>query len=329
MRAGVFGALLAAVCVAPAGAIEVNDWPRLAGLRDKLVAEGVYRPEEFTALLTDAQFDPRVTEALSRPAEKKLVWHQYRPIFVTPERAAEGAQFWRTHAATLRRAQEIYGVPAPVVVAIIGVETRFGAHTGQYRVLDALATIGLSDHPRKDFFFGELEAFLRLVREEALDPRTLTGSYAGAMGLPQFISSSYRAYAVDFDSDGRRDLVGDVEDAIGSVANYLAVHGWVAGTPTVLPARLDDGAAAPPEPPLTLDATLADLGAQGIRVTAEPAPAADTPALLVRLDQPDAVEYRVGLANFYAITRYNRSPLYAMAVHELAEAVEARVGSAP
>ena len=329
MRAGACAVVLAALGATPAAAIDVDAWPRLAGLRDKLAAEGVYPTEAFNAVLADARFDPRVTEALSRPAEKKLVWHQYRPIFVTDARADEGARFWRTHAATLRRAQETYGVPAPVVVAIIGVETRFGTHTGRYRVLDALATIGLSDHPRAGFFFGELEQLLRLAREEGLDVRTLTGSYAGAMGLPQFISSSYRAYAVDFDGDGRRDLLGNVEDAIGSVAHYLAVHGWVAGAPTVLPARLDEDAPAPADPPLTLDGTLADLAGQGIHVTADPGPAPDTPAMLVRLDQPDAVEYRVGLANFYAITRYNRSPLYAMAVHELAEAVEARTGSAP
>lgn len=320
MRATVL--LAALLAFAPgAHALEVDAYPLLAGLRDRLVAEQVYAAADVNAVLENAQLDPRVTEALSRPAER-MDWHRYRPIFVTAERADEGAAFWRRHATTLRRAQETYGVPAHVIVAIIGVETRYGTHTGRYRVLDALATIGLSDHPRAGFFFGELEAFLRLAREENLDPLAVTGSYAGAMGMPQFISSSYRAYAVDFDGDGRRDLLGSAVDAIGSVANYLAVHGWVPGAEVVLPARWSGTDRAVLEGGLNLDRTVADLADAGVHTDAAAPP--EAPALLVELVGADGPEYRIGLQNFYAITRYNRSPLYAMAVHELSLAIEAR-----
>jgi membrane-bound lytic murein transglycosylase B len=319
--------VLAALLAAPgAGALEVGEHPLLVGLRDKLVAEGIYERAELDALLADATLDPRVTEALSKPAER-LPWYRYRPIFVTPERAAQGIAFWRRHAATLRRAQETYGVPPHVVTAIIGVETRYGAHAGRHRVLDALATLGLSEHPRAAFFFRELEALLRLVREERLDARSLVGSYAGAMGMPQFIPSSYRAYAVDFDGDGRRDLLRSPADAIGSVGHYLAAHGWAPGTPVVVPARVSVPAAAPVS--AELDHTLAELAEAG--AVADTAVALDPQAraLLVILEGERGPEYHLGLQNFYAITRYNRSPLYAMAVHELAEAIEAGVERAP
>lgn len=308
----------------PVPAVDLVGHPQLSALAGELVTQGVYRADEIVSLLGEARTDARVLEALNRPAEA-MPWSRYRPIFLTEDRITQGVAFWDRNAATLRRAEEAFGVPAAVIVAIIGVETRYGTQTGRYRVLDALATLGLSGHPRADFFLSELGQYLRLVREEDLDPRTLMGSYAGAMGIAQFIASSYRHYAVDFDGDGRRDLVASVPDAIGSIGSYLAVHGWTPGTPAVVPVQFSGDPAPLLADGLELKRTVQELGAAGAQAlpaTLDPAAA----ALLLRLDGAQGDEYFVALRNFYAITRYNRSPLYAMAVNDLAQAVAARRG---
>ena len=274
---------------------------------------------ELQALFAEAQLREDILNAISRPAEARP-WHQYRPIFLTRSRIDGGVAYWNQHADILERAEKAFGVDAQVIVAIIGVETRYGGNTGSYRVLDALATLAFEYPPRARFFRSELEHFLLLTREEQVDRREARGSYAGAMGHGQFISSSYRHYAVDFDGDGRRDLWNSHEDIIGSVANYLSVHGWQLGAPVAEQVN----PASPPTEELTgagikPSLTVARLKAAGI--PSQQAPGDNSLATLVRLEQEDGLEYWLGFNNFYVITRYNRSPLYAMAVYQLSEEI--------
>jgi membrane-bound lytic murein transglycosylase B len=275
-------------------------------------------------LLAQAEVLPSVLEAMAKPAEAKP-WHEYRRIFVTQERTAGGVQFWRENREALERARARYGVAPEVIVAIIGVETRYGRNTGSYRVLDALGTLAFSPNRRAEMFRRELEQFLLLSREEGISPLEPKGSYAGAMGIPQFIASSYRRYAVDFDDDQRRDLWSNPTDAIGSVANYLRANGWerngtVAVSAVVTSADVSSLLQAGTKPSLTP----ARLRAEGVRIAVELP--GDTLGALVQLETQDGYEYWVGLQNFYAITRYNHSALYAMAVHQLSEAIKAAYG---
>ena len=274
---------------------------------------------ELRGLFEEIEPQAAVLEAIARPAEA-LPWYRYRPIFVTDARTAAGVAFRREHAATLERAQREYGVPPAVVSAIIGVETYYGRHKGRFPVLDTLATLAFDYPPRSSFFRSELEAFLLLARDEGLAPRAVKGSYAGAMGMPQFISSSYRAYAIDFDGDGRRDLWDSTADVIGSVAAYLSRHGWQRGAPVVHrvdPADrryrelLRDGL----KPRVSAD----DLDAAGL--TIEPTPTAEERVSVLELEREAGTEVWVARRNFYVITRYNHSPLYAMAVYQLAERI--------
>jgi membrane-bound lytic murein transglycosylase B len=238
---------------------------------------------------------------------------------VNARRIDAGVAFWRTHAATLDRAARTFGVPAEVVVAIIGVETEYGRQTGSFGVLDALATLAF-DYPRRaDYFRAELEQYLLYTRESGLDATALKGSYAGAIGLPQFMPGSIRRFGVDFDGDGRRDLRASRADAIGSVANFLAAHGWVAGAPVAVPAAVQgeayrafaNGEVVPIYRPEVLQEA-------GVELAAPVDP--DAPCVLIELESPDAPPvHLVGLQNFYALTRYNRSSFYAAAVNELAE----------
>jgi len=276
-------------------------------------------------LLAGARVLEQVLAAIRRPAEAKP-WRDYRPIFVNERRIDGGVAFWRSHQDVLARARRRFGVAERVIVAIIGVETFYGERAGSIRVLDALATLGFRYPRRAEFFRRELGHYLALGREEGLALTAVRGSYAGAMGIPQFIPSSYRAYAVDFDGDGRRDLVGSVDDAIGSVGAYLARHGWVADAAVAVPARVAAAGEALAglvarglEPHSSLDA----LAAGGI-VPAVPVAAPAGKAAVVDLDGDRGTEHWLGFRNFYVITRYNRSPLYAMAVHQLAEAIAAR-----
>lgn len=276
---------------------------------------------ELRGMFRDLERQDAVLEAIRRPAEA-LPWYRYRPIFVTAERIERGVEFWDEHAATLARAEHEYGVPAQIIVAIIGVETYYGRHKGRHPVLAALATLAFEYPPRAEFFRSELEHFLLLAREEGIDPTGVRGSYAGAMGLPQFIASSYRRYAVDFDGDGRRDLLTDPVDAIGSVAAYLAAHRWRPGEPVVATAEprgrgyrrlvADD-----PRP----RATGAELRAHGVHT--RPVPGDDERVALLEFEAEGGPELWVGWTNFYAITRYNHSPLYALAVAQLAERIAA------
>ena len=276
--------------------------------------------------LGQAHYTQSVLDAMEGAAERRLKWYEYRDIFLTQQRIEEGGEFMDKYADALSRAENTYGVPAEIITAIIGVETYYGRHKGQHRVLDSLATLAFHHPTRGAFFRGELAAFLRIAYEQEVDPAELLGSYAGAMGYPQFIPTSYQAYAVDFDDDGRRDLWENPVDAIGSVANYFAEHNWQPGGdiyhqasgPEVLPVELlQELSFNQTSPPSVSIAQLADHGIE-----------ADEPLDDNLLVTPLALEfadgetqYRLGEYNFYVITRYNHSHLYAMAVTELAEAI--------
>jgi len=286
---------------------------------DEMTARHGLGRDELEALFREATFSQPVLDAFARPAEAKP-WHEYRKIFLTPARIEGGVEFWRAHGTVLRRAEAHYGVPPEVIVAILGVETLYGRHPGRIRALDALTTLAFRYPRRAAFFRGELEAFLLLVREESLAPRTLTGSYAGALGVPQFIPSSYRAYAVDFDGDGRRDLLGSVDDAVGSVGNYLRRHDWTQGRPVALRVtgvKGDDPRLAARN--LKPQHSAAGLRSAGIDGVAAPLPSGEV-TLFSLITEADP-EYWVGYGNFYAITRYNPSRLYAMAVFQLSRAI--------
>lgn len=267
----------------------------------------------------EASHQPAIIEAITTPAEA-LAWHRYRGIFLTDERIRAGVAFKRRHQQWLDAMEAEYGVPADIVVAIIGVETFYGRYTGDHRVIDALRTLGFGYPPRAAFFRDELEAFLLLAREAGIDARSARGSYAGAMGIPQFIASSYRAYAVDFNDNGRRDLFSEPADAIGSIGHYLARHGWQAQAPIAVPAavRGDEWRAYRRESLEPVD-SVGTLAAAGVRP--ERALASGLSARLLALQAGNGPRYWVTLRNFYAITRYNHSARYAMAVHQLAGAI--------
>ncbi len=298
----------------------VLERPEMHRFLDRMVSEHGIPRAELETLFVQVETDPRVIERITRPAEA-LPWYRYRRIFITEARIREGVAFWNRHADTLARAEREYGVPPEIVTAVIGVETHYGRHRGGFPVITALTTLGL-DYPRRSrFFLRELEEFLLLARSEGLDPLGVMGSYAGAMGQPQFIASSYRRYAVDFNGDGVRDLFDDTEDAIGSVANYLRLHGWRPGEAVAFPAQVSGpGAKTLAQAGYKPHLPAARLEEYGVRPVA-PLPA-DVRVALVALEQPDdRREHWVVLPNFYVITRYNHSPLYAMAVYQLAEAI--------
>lgn len=282
---------------------------------------------DLQALFAQVEIRPAIIEAMQRPAESKP-WHQYRPIFLNETRIAQGVEFWNGHAQTIERASREYQVAPEIIVAIIGVETRYGRSTGGHRVIDALATLAFDYPKRAQFFRGELEQYLLMADEERFDPLALKGSYAGAMGTPQFIPSSYRAYAVDFDRDGRRDLAGSVEDAIGSVANYFRRHEWQPGMPVVGRARVaGDGYRKALAQGLKPSLSRQELAGLGVQVLDELPP--DVPLSLIELQTGQGPAYWVGMQNFYVITRYNRSQHYAMAVHELSQAIRQRRQAPP
>ena len=262
-----------------------------------------------------------VLESIAKPAEKELTWKQYRPIFVTEKRTSKGKKFIKEHQATLQRAEKEFGVPVEIIAAIIGVESYYGKHTGRYTVFDSLTTLGF-DYPRRSKFFrSELKQFLLLSKEEHIDVDEMTGSYAGAMGMPQFISSSYRRYAVDFDGDGKRDLWNSIDDVIGSVANYFSEHGWRTGDSVTHPVTVTDQSVVRERNSLKPYATIAELKKQGVKVDSALAPRLDDKQLasLLKFEGRRGTEYWLGLKNFYVITRYNHSELYAMAVYQLSE----------
>jgi membrane-bound lytic murein transglycosylase B len=294
------------------------DQTEIDGFVAEMSREHAFEPAALRGLLGQANRLDSLLAAISKPAEYKP-WHVYRPIFITDQRIQGGTRFWASHADALAAASLQSGVPAEIIVSIIGVETAYGHHAGSYKVLDSLGTLAFHYPPRAPFFRGELRNFLLLAREEGVDPTTLKGSYAGAMGIPQFMPSSFRAYAVDFDGDGKRDIWASPRDAIGSVANYLKVHGWEAGKPIAYRALESAGNAGAVSQTVELKQTLAELAALGVKPDGTATP--ESPAVLLTYEQPQNNEYWLGFQNFYVITRYNRSPKYALAVFQLAEEI--------
>ncbi len=291
----------------------------------ELQAEHGFTKSELEGWFGQAEQLQTVLDAIARPAERTLTWHQYRPIFLKAKSYARGLEFWQAHEATLARAQATYGVPAEIIVAIIGVETRWGRIMGKYRVLDSLMTLGFDYPPRSAFFRGQLTELLLLAREEKTDLTQLKGSYAGAMGFGQFIPSSFRDFAVDFDGDGVRDIWTNPTDAIGSVANYFAEHGWTGEHPTVIKVQVSDPSkvAQLANEGLALDRTVAELRGLGVKIADLPD---ELPAALFKMELAVGAEYWLGLPDFYAITRYNHSRLYALAVYQLGQAIKVRRG---
>ncbi len=286
----------------------------------KMAEEHGLDADALRALLDDGDYKQSIIDAITRPAEGKP-WHEYRQIFLTSRRIGEGRDFWRKHPDLIQQISNQYAIPPEVILAIAGVETSYGRITGNYRVLDALVTLGFYYEKRGAFFRGELGELVRLAKEENIALNEVTGSYAGAMGLGQFIPSSYRAYAVDFDADGQRDLWGSLDDALASVANYLHVHHWEPGAAIAVPASVSGDISSLLDGNLKPTHTIAELRAAG--VTTEQPLADDLKASVIKLDGVDGTEYWLGLQNFYVITRYNRSPLYAMAVTQLSQALRA------
>lgn len=290
---------------------------------DQLVRKHKFNRAELLGLFRGVRKQQAVLDAIAKPAERELTWKEYRPIFLKDARIQAGVEFRQQYSDALERAEALYGVPPEIIAAIIGVETFFGKHTGKHPVLDSLVTLSFDGDRRQEFFRRELEEFLLLAKEQQVDPFSIKGSYAGAMGWPQFISSSYRAYAVDFDGDGKRDLWNNPVDAIGSVANYFRKHGWEKGETVVVAAQLADNAGdlsgiavergrTGLKPALSIGA----LASKGVR-SEVPLPPAQL-ATLLKLQGEQGDEYWLGLKNFYVITRYNHSAMYAMAVYQLA-----------
>jgi len=294
---------------------------------DELVQEQGLDREQLLQVLASAVRQESILEAISRPAERVKPWYEYREIFLNDKRLAQGVEFFREQRATLDRAERETGVPAELIVAIIGVETYYGRVTGSYRVIDALSTLAFDYPPRSDFFTAELKEYLVLTNEQGVDPLALKGSYAGAMGYGQFMPSSYRNYAVDFDGDGHTDIWNNPVDAIGSVANYFKAHGWQPGGTVVVPATVrksvPDGWFVQGRKDLVPEHTVAEFGAAGVETDRKLDPQALATAM--KFELPDSYEYWLGLHNFYVITRYNHSAMYAMAVYQLSRQIAAEV----
>jgi membrane-bound lytic murein transglycosylase B len=309
--------LFLSAVASPALAFDIKR-PEVRSFIDTMTREHGFEKAKLEALLKTAETKQPILDAISRPAERVVPWWEYRERFLTEKRINQGADFWVGHGEKLKQ------IPDPqlanVVVGILGVETSFGRITGKYKVLDALVTLGFDYPPRGEFFLGELKEFLLLSREEKVDPATVLGSYAGAMGAAQFISSSYRKWAVDGDGDGHRDLWHSWDDVIGSIANYLGDNGWVNGQPVAVDATLSNPDLSRFDIKLALNETVQSLRDKGVKFATDLPP--DAPAMLVVGQGKDGPLYRVGFNNFYAITRYNRSPMYAMAVHDLGEAIQ-------
>jgi membrane-bound lytic murein transglycosylase B len=316
------------VAKAPAVVRHYETLPEVHSYVDTLVQKDGFNKDELLALFAKARFQPGVIKAILPPSSpRQKSWQAYRARFIEPVRIKAGLKFWDTYGDRLREAEQRYGVPADIIAAIIGVETIYGRNTGTFETFSALTTLAFDYPPRADLFRRELEALLLLARDEGRSPLSYQGSYAGALGLPQFLPSSLRKWAVDFDGDHHIDLTNPV-DAIGSVGRFLAEHGWETGAPIAVPVTVNEGPG--------IDTLIAEgiepkrpaseLRAYGVQVGDAP----NRPAALIDLVTPDDdTEYRLGYRNFYVITRYNRSSFYASSVMDLAEALKAARSDRP
>jgi membrane-bound lytic murein transglycosylase B len=309
----------------PAPAADYSHRPEVRAFIERMSAEHGFSARALRQLFAEARYQPQVVAAMTRPVVSPPKYYEFAPRFLDPARIDAGAEFWRAHVDALERAQRRFGVPPEIVVAILGVETYYGRNTGGYRVLDALVTLAF-DYPRRaDFFRGELEQFLLLAREQGISPLAPKGSYAGAIGLPQFMPGSIRAYALDFDDDGRIDLAKDADDAVGSVAHYLARHGWREDQPIMTPARVD---AENPDPVLRRfesgvaePRSLAEWTRDGISGFSIPGDLASDPVGLLMLEAESGPTYWLVFPNWRVLTRYNHSRLYASVVWQLAQSL--------
>ena len=312
---------------APAMSSFADEPDAVAFARDLEARQGI-PADELLGQLAQLRPNAKVLQLIKPPASPlQRSWERYRPRFLNDRRIDGGVRFLQENAGQLAKASALYGVPPEIIVAIIGVETEYGRNMGGFRVLEALATLAFKYPPRSEFFRTELEQFLLLCRENGLDPLAVKGSFAGAIGIPQFMPGSQRRYAVDFDGDQRVDLRGSVDDAIGSVGRFLEQHGWQAGQPIAVPALTNGN----PDPALLQagirpSLKLAELSDKGVRADIDP----QASVALIDLVSPEKeTEYWLGYENFYVITRYNRSSFYAMSVFQLGEAVRERLCAQP
>jgi membrane-bound lytic murein transglycosylase B len=288
---------------------------------------------EMRELFKSVEIKDDILKRISSPSEN-MAWYSYRKIFITDERIDNGVKFWQQNETTLTAVAQQSGVPAEIIVAIIGVETSYGQKTGNHRVIDALATLAFAYPPRSPYFLNELEELLLLCREEKITPLAMKGSYAGAMGIPQFMPSSFRSVAVDFDHDGHKDIWHNPNDAIASIANYFVKQHWQPGQPIAIPVSFISAN----NQKLTLSSGLKpDLRQDELKLlnlkTMRPTPSLTTKVKLLSFEQPlgqqQTNELWAGLDNFYVITRYNHSPLYAMAVYQLSQSILNKKGNFP
>lgn len=297
--------------------------PEIESFIGEMVQRHQFEGGALRKLFGQARTRPDILQVISAPATVRP-WHEFRSRNLDAAHINGGAAFWREHAVTLAKASREYGVPEEIIVATIGVETLYGRNTGRYRVLDALTTLAFQYPPRAELFRTQLEEYLLLVRETGFNATGIRGSYAGAIGIPQFLPSSYRRYAVDFDGDGKRDLMGTPADAIGSIANYYRSHGWKSGETVAVPAQsVSDGVDALLAAGIRPRFSIAELRRLGVIPAAAVDDEAEAAVFLVETE--DGPRYWLGLNNFYVITRYNRSVNYALAVYELAREVRALV----
>jgi len=320
----VFGSVVGSIVAGVIGNEAHADFskhPKAEAFINEMHEKHQFEKDWLVELLASTPKSEKALELIQRPAEKTLQWAGYRPIFLTDKRIDAGVAFWQEHKDTLERAQLRFGVPAEMIVAILGVETFYGRISGGFPATSALLTLAF-DYPRRESFFrSELEQFLLLVRENQLDYTELEGSYAGAFGLPQFISSSYRQYAKDFDNDDERDLWNSVPDAIGSIANYLYRHGWKNGQAVTEAVRITDkGRELITDGPKPVH-TIAQLNAAGIY----PKRKGNDKYTLLELLGAEGAEHWIAHQNFYVITRYNHSNMYAMAVYQLSQKIRNRI----
>ena len=295
---------------------------------EEMVEKHEFERDDLAATLSRANTQPSIIRKISTPAERKLTWAEYRKIFITKERIKAGTTFWLENRAMLERIHKETGVSIEMIVGIIGVETYYGRITGKDRVIDALTTLAFDYPPRQKFFRKELVEYLVLTREEDVDPLEPLGSYAGAMGRPQFMPSSFRAYAVDATGDGKRDIWNNWADVAGSVANYFIEHGWRSGEEVTSQATLGHSWTGPkPEPKNTLTPTdtVESLSNKGVMFATDLA--ADGKAQLLAYEGADGMEYWVGFHNFFVITKYNRSVMYALAAHQLGQEIANKVAA--
>ncbi len=311
MKKLLFFVLLVTHCTAHA--VEL---PGIPAFIDEMVAKHQFKREELQLAFSRAEYRADVIESITRPAILKP-WVEYRPNFINPQRIDGGLQFWLKHSAAFKRAEQQYGVPQDIILGVIGVETLYGRNAGRYRALDALTTLAF-DYPRRaDFFREELAQYLLLAREQGFDILSVQSSYAGALGIPQFMPSSYRRYAVDFNGNGKIDIMNEPEDAIGSVANYLKHFGWRSGEPVALLSKVEDekrlGSVGDARPCIAWR----DVGVTPLKRPGGELP----PAWLLDFTVQSGKEYWMVFNNFNVIMRYNNSNFYAMTVFQLAEAV--------